>query len=244
MTHAACLPQEDCACGLHCTRLEHRAVKPAPCVPQPAIADRHGCVLQVWIQPFYGFVDLQVFKRFPNSKFLQYDLFAVHVSFPTNPLLKPLLKTLHPFLDWELPEACEATLLRSPKKAADKGILLQIPGVGLVRANPFRLIWRTIFVILVTLVACLLPFFNDIVALLGASHLLPACSSVCGDKQLHPPGSHPAHVHSRGSCSAHLNSSAWRLAGSIGFGPLTVFFPVRGLASPVEFTSFLRHIVP
>lgn len=89
---------------------------------------------QVWIQPFYGFVDLQVFKRFPNSKFLQYDLFAVH-----------------------------------------------IPGVGLVRANPFRLIWRTIFVILVTLVACLLPFFNDIVALLG----------------------------------------------SIGFGPLTVFFPIE-----------------
>jgi hypothetical protein len=45
--------------------------------------------------------------------------------------------------------------------------LWQLPGIGLFRACPFRLVWRTIFVIIVTLVACLLPFFNDIVALLG-----------------------------------------------------------------------------
>ncbi|KAL7187678.1 hypothetical protein ACSBR1_037689 [Camellia fascicularis] len=35
-------------------------------------------------------------------------------------------------------------------------------------ANFFRLTWRTIFVILATTLAMALPFFNDILALLGA----------------------------------------------------------------------------
>ncbi|KAK9906703.1 hypothetical protein WJX75_006478 [Coccomyxa subellipsoidea] len=89
---------------------------------------------QVWIQPFFGFVEASAFRYFPNNRFLQWELFAV-----------------------------------------------ELPGIGLFRASPFRLIWRTIYVIIITIVAMLLPFFNDIVGLLG----------------------------------------------SIGFAPLTVFFPIQ-----------------
>ena len=37
---------------------------------------------QVWIQPFYGFVEIQMFRAFPTWSFLQYELFAVKVSIP------------------------------------------------------------------------------------------------------------------------------------------------------------------
>lgn len=39
--------------------------------------------------------------------------------------------------------------------------------------NSFRLVWRTIFVILVTLMAILLPFFNDILGFLGSVSFWP-----------------------------------------------------------------------
>lgn len=53
-------------------------------------------------------------------------------------------------------------------------ITLQIPGskkhYGL---NLFRLIWRTIFVIITTFISMLLPFFTDIVGILGALGFWP-----------------------------------------------------------------------
>lgn len=45
-----------------------------------------------------------------------------------------------------------------------------IPGYKL---NLFRLIWRSIFVVIVTVVSMLLPFFNDIVGILGALGFWP-----------------------------------------------------------------------
>ncbi|KAK7275613.1 hypothetical protein RIF29_16732 [Crotalaria pallida] len=48
-----------------------------------------------------------------------------------------------------------------------------IPGAKPYKLNIFRLIWRTIFVILTTIIAMLLPFFNDIVGLLGAIAFWP-----------------------------------------------------------------------
>lgn len=39
--------------------------------------------------------------------------------------------------------------------------------------NLFRLIWRTAFVILTTIISMLLPFFNDVVGLLGALSFWP-----------------------------------------------------------------------
>lgn len=48
-----------------------------------------------------------------------------------------------------------------------------IPFYGVYRLNFFRLIWRTAFVALTTLIAMLMPFFNDVVGILGAFGFWP-----------------------------------------------------------------------
>ncbi|KAJ7543914.1 hypothetical protein O6H91_09G058200 [Diphasiastrum complanatum] len=45
---------------------------------------------------------------------------------------------------------------------------IYVPLYGLLPVKLFRLIWRTAFVLITTLLAMLLPFFNDIVGLIGA----------------------------------------------------------------------------
>ncbi|KEH35330.1 transmembrane amino acid transporter family protein [Medicago truncatula] len=55
----------------------------------------------------------------------------------------------------------------------NKNIKIPIPGRQMCKLNLFRLVWRTIFVILTTLVSMLLPFFNDIAGLLGALGFWP-----------------------------------------------------------------------
>ena len=42
-------------------------------------------MMQVWIQPFFGWVEIQVFKAFPTAACLQYELFAVKVRHPCRP---------------------------------------------------------------------------------------------------------------------------------------------------------------
>ncbi|KAG8660504.1 amino acid permease 3 [Manihot esculenta] len=54
-----------------------------------------------------------------------------------------------------------------------KEIKIPIPGSSSYKLNLFRLVWRTAFVILTTLISMLLPFFNDIVGLLGALGFWP-----------------------------------------------------------------------
>lgn len=48
----------------------------------------------------------------------------------------------------------------------------QINNLG-IKINMFRLVWRTVFVVIVTLIAMSLPFFNEILALLGAISYWP-----------------------------------------------------------------------
>ncbi|KAG6626216.1 amino acid permease 3-like isoform X1 [Carya illinoinensis] len=55
----------------------------------------------------------------------------------------------------------------------NKDIIIPIPGFRPYRLNLFRLVWRTIFVIITTLISMLLPFFNDVVGLLGALGFWP-----------------------------------------------------------------------
>ncbi|XP_057456560.1 amino acid permease 4-like [Lotus japonicus] len=50
---------------------------------------------------------------------------------------------------------------------------IPIPYFGVYKLNFFRLVWRTIFVMLTTIMAMLLPFFNDIVGILGAFGFWP-----------------------------------------------------------------------
>ncbi|OIW14504.1 hypothetical protein TanjilG_12097 [Lupinus angustifolius] len=56
----------------------------------------------------------------------------------------------------------------------NKDIEVPIPGfIHPYRLNLFRSIWRTIFVIITTVISMLLPFFNDIVGLLGSLGFWP-----------------------------------------------------------------------
>ena len=55
----------------------------------------------------------------------------------------------------------------------NKDIDVTIPSLRAYKLNLFRLVWRTIFVIITTLISMLLPFFNDIVGLLGALGFWP-----------------------------------------------------------------------
>ncbi|KAG2401375.1 hypothetical protein LR48_Vigan02g234300 [Vigna angularis] len=50
---------------------------------------------------------------------------------------------------------------------------VDIPLVGTYKVNAFRVIWRTVYVILTALIAMILPFFNSIVGLLGAISFWP-----------------------------------------------------------------------
>ncbi|KAH7518423.1 hypothetical protein FEM48_Zijuj09G0170000 [Ziziphus jujuba var. spinosa] len=50
---------------------------------------------------------------------------------------------------------------------------IPIPLCGVYQFNFFRLVWRTVFVIMTTLIAMLLPFFNDVVGIIGAFGFWP-----------------------------------------------------------------------
>ena len=71
---------------------------------------------------------------------------------------------------------------------------MRLPLLGYFKISPFRLLWRTIYVIFTTILAMLLPFFNDILGILG----------------------------------------------SIGFWPLTVYFPVEMHISQNKIKAFTK----
>lgn len=49
----------------------------------------------------------------------------------------------------------------------------RIPGVGIWKVNAFRLIWRTIYVIITTIISMVIPFFNSVLGILGAIGFWP-----------------------------------------------------------------------
>ncbi|KAK3438999.1 hypothetical protein EUGRSUZ_C03655, partial [Eucalyptus grandis] len=55
----------------------------------------------------------------------------------------------------------------------ERKIELRIPGCSPYELKTFQLVWRTVFVIGTTFISMLLPFFNDIVGLLGALGFWP-----------------------------------------------------------------------
>jgi len=54
-----------------------------------------------------------------------------------------------------------------------KEIDIPIPGIKPYKLNLFRLVWRTIFVIVTTVISMLIPFFNYVVEILGAFGFWP-----------------------------------------------------------------------
>ncbi|GAA0174002.1 hypothetical protein LIER_27487 [Lithospermum erythrorhizon] len=59
-------------------------------------------------------------------------------------------------------------------KLLTKEIEIPIPGlIKPFKLSIFRLVWRTIFVIITTIISMLMPFFNDVVGFLGALGFWP-----------------------------------------------------------------------
>ncbi|XP_075496109.1 amino acid permease 3-like [Primulina tabacum] len=58
-------------------------------------------------------------------------------------------------------------------KFITKEIAVPVPGFKSFKLNLFRLVWRTIFVIITTVISMLMPFFNDVVGILGAFGFWP-----------------------------------------------------------------------
>lgn len=54
-----------------------------------------------------------------------------------------------------------------------KEYAVPIPGLRAIKLNLFRLVWRTIFVITTTVISMVMPFFNDVVGILGALAFWP-----------------------------------------------------------------------
>ncbi|CDP10973.1 unnamed protein product [Coffea canephora] len=54
-----------------------------------------------------------------------------------------------------------------------KEIEIPIPGFKPYKLNLFRLVWRSIFVVITTVISMLMPFFNDVVGILGAFGFWP-----------------------------------------------------------------------
>ncbi|PKI41180.1 hypothetical protein CRG98_038425, partial [Punica granatum] len=52
-------------------------------------------------------------------------------------------------------------------------IPVEIPCYGTYCINLFRLIWRTVYVIITALLAMIFPFFNDFLGLIGAASFWP-----------------------------------------------------------------------
>ena len=55
----------------------------------------------------------------------------------------------------------------------NKDVKIPIPGFRSLKLKLFRMVWRTIFVIITTLISMLVPFFNDVTGLLGAIGFWP-----------------------------------------------------------------------
>lgn len=55
----------------------------------------------------------------------------------------------------------------------DKEFQISIPGLQSYNQNVFSLVWRTVFVIITTVISMLLPFFNDILGVIGALGFWP-----------------------------------------------------------------------
>ncbi|XP_026416138.1 amino acid permease 3-like [Papaver somniferum] len=69
-------------------------------------------------------------------------------------------------------EKCAAT--KWPKSDfVNENFQVPIPGCRPYNLNLFRVVWRTLFVVLTTLISMLLPFFNDVIGIIDAFSFWP-----------------------------------------------------------------------
>ncbi len=108
-----------------------RAALPAPMNPTPS-----GGAAQVWTQPLFSFVEERIFMRFPDALWMQKDLAACAPA-----------------------RACGTRAAPAGRPGPERGAArrFHVPGLGLFRINVFRLLWRSFYVCVTTLLAALLP---------------------------------------------------------------------------------------
>lgn len=58
-------------------------------------------------------------------------------------------------------------------KFITKEVEIPIPGYKSIKLSVFRLVWRSVFVVITTVISMLMPFFNDVVGILGALGFWP-----------------------------------------------------------------------
>ncbi|XP_074263687.1 amino acid permease 3-like [Silene latifolia] len=88
---------------------------------------------------------------------------AIHLVGAYQVYCQPLFAFVEKFAREKFPESDFIT----------KEIKIPIPGFKPYNLNLFRLVWRTCFVLLTTIISMLLPFFNDVVGFLGALGFWP-----------------------------------------------------------------------
>ena len=108
-----------------------RAALLAPMNPTPS-----GGAAQVWTQPLFSFVEERTFMRFPDALWMQKDLAACAPA-----------------------RACGTRAAPAGRPGPERGAArrFHVPGLGLFRINVFRLLWRSFYVCVTTLLAALLP---------------------------------------------------------------------------------------
>jgi len=95
-----------------------------------------GGAAQVWTQPLFSFVEERIFMRFPDALWMQKDLAACAPA-----------------------RACGTRAAPAGRPGPERGAArrFHVPGLGLFRINVFRLLWRSFYVCVTTLLAALLP---------------------------------------------------------------------------------------
>ncbi|KAK4767221.1 hypothetical protein SAY86_014971 [Trapa natans] len=88
---------------------------------------------------------------------------VIHLAGAYQVYCQPLFAFIEKYVEKQFPSSHFIT----------KEIEVPLPGFKPYKLNLFRLVWRTVFVILTTVISMLLPFFNDVVGLLGAIGFWP-----------------------------------------------------------------------
>ena len=173
-----------------------------------------GAVMQVWTQPLFSFVEERIFLKFPNATWMQKDLTrrapVMHSPLAERPWewrLEAVVaagRTAHLHTP-----GCSLCNVAAAERAAARAASTSRAS-ALFRINVFRLLWRSFYVVLTTLLAALLPARP-------LMHRFPACKgggSSCG---------------LMGCCAQFFNDIVG-LLGALGFWPLTIFFPTQARA--------------
>jgi len=156
--------------------------------------DHHGPVWHIrrsthvgmtTITTFYFLVSILGYLAFGNTLFNCGDILNCF-STPKGPLIAANIAVVFHLLP-------AFQVFSQPVFAlADKHLPAKMPGTFWKRKHPFRFLFRSLYVLILTFLACLMPFFNDIVGLVGAIGFYVSGFTIGNDEvsiylQIYPP---------------------------------------------------------